>query len=152
MPRAVLVCLATLALGCGGASTSSSANANAPGAHVAPSLASGGEAFASCRSDQLVAGGQCISMEGSSWELTTHMPEGTRVFLVDFFPQGRCTSHDPADTTDDDEWAIEHKALRFWFNQRYVVYEAELDGPTTMHGITHNVTGLSWSWSAVRVR
>ncbi len=149
MRRALPVWFAALVLGCGGAISSTGTNnhgARAPNANEPALTAS------RCADDALVADGQCVSLAGSAWELTTHMPEGTRVFLVELHPGGRCTSHDPADTTDDDEWASEAKALRFWFNQRYVVYEAVLDGPTSMHGVTHNVTGLSWSWSAVRVR
>lgn len=135
--------------GCGGTSTLTTTNDGARSTE-------GGEraplAIVQCGANEVAVGGACAVIEGTTWELTTHMPEGTRVFLVDFHPGGRCTSHDPADsTTENDEWAVESKGLRFWFNERYVVYEVELDDVRTMHGITHNVNDLSWSWSARRV-
>lgn len=140
--------IAPLMVGCGGAQTLAG-NTNGGGGGVAAAAAPS----AACGPEELSVRGGCLSMEGTSWELTTHMPEGTRMFLVDFHPGGRCTSHDPADSTpDDDEWAVQDKGFRFWFNHRYVVYEASLDDPRTMHGITHNVTGLSWAWTATRVR
>ena len=105
-----------------------------------------------CGANEVPVGGVCATIEGTTWELTTHRPAGTRVFLVDFHAGGRCTSHDPADqTVDNDEWAVENKGLRFWFNERYVVYEVTLDDTSSMHGITHNVNDLSWPWTARRV-
>lgn len=148
-----------LAIGCGGVrslgqNTNGAGHGGGEGAeHGAEGSSPAAFAVTRCGADELAASGACVPMSGSTWLLTTHMPEGTRVFEIDLHPGGRCTSHDPNDTTpDDDEWAIESKGLRFWFNQRYVVYEAELDDARAMHGITHNVTDLSWSWSAVRVR
>jgi len=152
----VLLALAPLLLviGCGG--TQSLRNADRHPTEGPATSDSGADAplsVSSCGLTELSFGGGCVPISGSTWLLTTHMPEGTRTFEIDFHPGGRCTSHDPADSTpDDDEWAIEAKGLRFWFNHRYVVYEVELDGPRAMHGITHNVNDLSWAWSAVRVR
>jgi hypothetical protein len=147
-----------LAIGCGGVrSLGENTNGAGHGSGGAERGVEGssGAAFAvtRCGADELAVSGACVPMSGSTWLLTTHMPEGTRVFEIDLHPGGRCTSHDPNDTTpDDDEWAMESKGLRFWFNHRYVVYEAELDDARAMHGVTHNVNDLSWSWSAVRVR
>ncbi len=139
-------------VGCGGSSTlntrdGAGTTAGDERSEPAPFVVS------QCAADAIAVDGTCLTITGTTWELTTHMPEGTRVFLVDFLPGGRCTSHDPADSTDtNDEWAVESKGLRFWFNERYVVYEVELDDARTMHGITHNVTDLSWGWTATRVR
>ena len=147
--RALLAILAFGLLGCGG-TTSLNTNDGARSTE-------GGEraplALVRCEANEVPVGGVCATIEGTTWELTTHMPEGTRVFLVDFLPGGLCTSHDPADvTTGNDEWAVENKGLRFWFNERYVVYEVTLDDASSMHGITHNVNDLSWPWTARRVR
>ena len=158
--RPLLLCLVAscLAIGCGGVrslgqNTNGAGHGGDGGGEHGAEGSSAAFAVPRCGADELVAAGACVPIAGSTWLLTTHMPEGTRVFEIDLHAGGRCTSHDPNDTTStDDEWAIESKGLRFWFNQRYVVYEAELDGPHEMHGVTHNVNDLSWPWTAVRVR
>lgn len=147
--RRLLAILSLVLLGCGGSQTlhANDGAGTTAGGEPAPFVVT------QCAADAVAVDGSCLTITGTTWELTTHMPEGTRVFLVDFLPSGRCTSHDPADQTEtNDEWAIEGKGLRFWFNERYVVYEVEMDDARTMHGITHNVNDLSWAWTATRVR
>jgi hypothetical protein len=106
-----------------------------------------------CGAEHVWVQGNCIDLAGSSWEFTTHMPEGTRVFAVDFHPGGKATSHDPADSTpDDDEWSTEGDTVHFWFNRRYVEHVAKLERPMEMQGKALNVVKTTWTWSARRVR
>lgn len=106
----------------------------------------------SCPADTAPLQDGCVSVSGSRWQLTTHMPGGTRVFLVDLHPGGSVTSHDPVDTTEqNDEWSQQGEVVRFWFNDRYVVHTAVLRDASRMEGQAVNVNQTSWSWSAVRV-
>lgn len=106
-----------------------------------------------CPPDQALLSGRCFSMANTAWMLSTAMPDGHRVFQVDFLPGGRTTSHDPVDTTtDNDEWEQQGTAFRFWFNQRFVVHETTLTNEQQISGTTLNVRGQRWTWSATRVR
>lgn len=108
---------------------------------------------ATCAPDQAPLSGRCFSMAGTAWQLTTQMPDGLRVFVVEFLPGGRTVSHDPADTTgDNDEWEQRGTSFRFWFNQRYVVHETTLANEQQMSGEALNVRSQRWAWSATRVR
>lgn len=108
---------------------------------------------AACGVDQAFLSGRCFSMANTAWQLSTAMPDGHRVFQVDFLPGGRTTSHDPVDTTtDNDEWEQQGSAFRFWFNSRYVVHETTLTNEQQIQGTTLNVRGQRWTWSATRVR
>lgn len=117
----------------------------------------GGGAFVpqatACPPDQAMLSGRCFSMANTAWQLSTDMPDGHRVFQVDFLPGGQTFSHDPVDTTrGNDEWEQQGSAFRFWFNQRFVVHETTLTNEQQISGTTLNVRGQRWTWSATRVR
>jgi hypothetical protein len=104
-----------------------------------------------CGVDHVWLGDHCLAIAGSKWEMTTEMPTNdTRTFLIEFEPNGRLVSHDPADSTDDDEWEADGTHLRFWFNQRYVVYDANTTSELEMSGTALNVNDLQWPWAARR--
>jgi hypothetical protein len=105
----------------------------------------------SCDPEDGTLRGGCLELVDSRWELTSHMPEGTRVFVIDLNRGGKLVSHDPHDTTDDDEWDANGEELRFWFNQRYVVFEAIVVDPDAVSGDTLNINGVRWAWRATRL-
>jgi hypothetical protein len=136
----------------GPGSSSGASLAIARGADATPRDANGDPLGpAACAKDEARLGTRCVPLEGTRWELTTSMPEGVRVFEIDLEPRGRLRSHDPADSTDDDEWEVRDGALRFWFTHRYVVHEGARTTEATISGTAENVVHDRWEWIARRI-
>lgn len=154
-PRSLVV-LCVMAMG--GIAGCCPAPAGPPVTQVAAVSNSGGGVMVAppvmaCPPDQAMLSGRCFSMANTAWQLSTAMPDGHRVFQVDFVAGGQTVSHDPVDTTrGNDEWEQQGSSFRFWFNERFVVHETTLTNEQQISGTTLNVRGQRWTWSATRVR
>lgn len=102
---------------------------------------------------ELRLGRVCWNPAGSRWHLTAMAPGGEYAFDVELLAQNRLRSTDhPAASPATDEWYVEGNTLRFFLQNRFVEYRADMTNGTVMIGDASNVRGDSWEWRGDRMQ
>lgn len=103
--------------------------------------------------DEVRLGNVCWSPTGSRWHITALAPGGEYAFDVELLAAHRLRSTDhPVASGATDEWFADGNTLRFFLQNRYVEYRAEISNGTVIVGEAQNVRGDSWTWRGDRVQ
>jgi hypothetical protein len=103
--------------------------------------------------NELRLGRVCWNPTGSRWHLTAMAPGGEYAIDVELLPANRLRATDhPAAAAATDEWYVDGNSLRFFLQNRFVEYRADVTNGTVIVGEAQNVRGEGWSWRGDRMQ